>query len=433
MKPVEPEGSSVAADARVVELAALARGSLQGEPTRRDAASFARVGEKVVQKRRKTRRVRAATSALTVAVAVLVSFATHTRALTYRVVNGAVVEGQRVIAGAGTEVRFSDGSALVLTPGAETRIAELDAHGGRVRLDEGTAKVTIAKRPGAAWTLAAGPYSVRVTGTAFSLHWSARDEAFEIAMTSGAVVVTGPLINSGITLRAGQRLESSVKSGRLVVDGNSTPATNESDASAPLNPGPAASPSPDNVTPRASASDTVTPQASASDAVEGAAPSHPPALDWRKKAAQGDFADVIAAAERRGLESTLASAPLEDLAALADSARYARRSSLAKRALLAERARFPRSAAARDAAFFLGRIAEDEGTGASEWYDRYLSESSDGAYASQALGRKMMLVYQRGGATAAGGIATAYLEKYPSGAYSGTAKKISAEARSSAE
>ena len=423
MKPVEPETSPLPGDPRVLGLAALARGSLQGEPSRRDAASFVRVGEKVVENRRKKRRLTAVAAVAATAVAALgVLFVTHTRALTYRVVNGAVVEGERVVAGAATEVRFSDGSALALTPGAETSIAELDAHGGRVRLDEGTAKVTITKRPGASWTLAAGPYSVRVTGTAFSLHWSKREQTFAIAMTSGSVVVTGPLINSGITLRAGQRLESLVGAGRLVLDGES-PVAKEDTAAAPLNPGPAASPS----------SLAVAPPATPSGAGDLTALGRSSALDWRKKAAQGDFAEVIAAAERRGIDATLASVPLEDLAALADSARYARRTALAKRALLTERSRFPRSAAARDAAFFLGRIAEDEGTGASEWYERYLSESPDGAYASQALGRKMMLAYQRGGAKSAAALASTYLEKYPSGAYAGTAKKIGSEARSSAE
>ena len=418
MKPVTPEVSPLPGDPRVLELVALARG-LQGEPTRRDAASFARVGEKVVENRRKQRRMTAALGvAGTAAAALVVLFVTHTRSLTYRVVNGAVVEGERVVAGTGTEVRFSDGSALVLTPGAETSIAELDANGGRVRLDEGTAKVSITKRPGASWMLAAGPYSVRVTGTAFSLHWSKRDQNFEIAMTSGSVVVTGPLINSGITLRAGQRLESRVDAGRLVLDGD-VPVAKEDPAVAALNPGPGAAPV--AVAPHAPPSSDTTLSA------------RPQPLDWRKKAAAGEFADVIAAAERRGLDATLASVSLDDLAALADSARYARRPALAKRALLAERSRFPRSVAARDAAFFLGRIAEDEGAGASEWYERYLSESPEGAYASQALGRQMMLAYQRGGAKAASSLASSYLAKYPNGAYVGTAKKIGSEARSSAE
>jgi len=144
-------------------------------------------------------------------------------------------------------------------------------------------------------------------------------------------------------------------------------------------------------------------------------------------AAQGDFAAVIAAAEKRGIDATLAGASLDDLAALADSARYARRSALAKRVLLAERSRFPNSSPARDAAFFLGRIAEDEGGGASEWYDRYLTESPQGAYAPQALGRKMMLAYQQRGAKAAQALAADYLARHPNGSYAGTAKKIGAE------
>jgi hypothetical protein len=123
------------------------------------------------------------------------------------------------------------------------------------------------------------------------------------------------------------------------------------------------------------------------------------------------FTDGMQVAERRGLDATLASAPLADLAALSDSARYARRTALAKRVLMAERKRFPASGVARDAAFFLGRIAEDEGSGALEWYDRYLAESPRGTYASQALGRKMMIVYQARGAVGARVIAADYLER----------------------
>ena len=110
--------------------------------------------------------------------------------------------------------------------------------------------------------------------------------------------------------------------------------------------------------------------------------------------------------------------------ALADAARYARRSDLARRALIAKRQRFAGSGGAREAAFFLGRLAEDNGGGALEWYDRYLSESPRGAYASQALGRKMMLVYQQRGEAAAAPLARDYLGRYPAGPYASAARKI---------
>lgn len=406
------------------KLALFARHNLSGEPSRRDALSFAKIDAKIARNKRQRRVAWAAATAALALVAALAVLVTHTRALTYRVVNGAVVEGSRIVGGPSTEVRFSDGSELALEPGTETRIAALDARGGQVSLDDGSAQVKIAKRPGAAWTLAAGPYSVRVTGTAFLLSWSKSKQAFEIAMKTGSVVVSGPLIGSGIALHAGQRLHSDVGTGRLVVDDGSAPAV-----AAALAPEPAPASSAEAPVASLSPAPVALP-ASSGPASEAATPAHAAGLEWRKKAAQGEFGDVIAAAERRGLETTLATAPLDDLAALADSARYARRSSLAKRTLLAERARFPKSGAARDAAFFLGRIAEDEGGGASEWYDRYLTESPQGAYASQALGRKMMLVYQQRGAKAAQGIAAEYLGRYPSGAYAGTAKKIGAELRS---
>ncbi|HTQ06748.1 MAG TPA: hypothetical protein VMI54_22985, partial [Polyangiaceae bacterium] len=281
-----------------------------------------------------------------------------------------------------------------------------------------------------AWTLGAGPYSVRVTGTAFSLHWSRTEQAFEIAMRSGSVVVTGPLIGGGLALHAGQRC--TVSGGRLVVDnesGDDTPRDERTNGAGAAPSDAAPAPSAPNLAP--------VPPADASGERPSTEREHPtPAdsvapsreLDWRKKAAAGAFNDVIDAAERRGLDATLATAPLDDLAALADSARYARRTSIARRTLLAERARFAHSAASHDAAFLLGRLAEDDGSGALDWYDRYLAESPHGAYASQALGRKMMLVYQERGAAAARSLAADYLERFPDGAYAATARKLEADA-----
>lgn len=420
-------------DADIGALARLARQALPGEAARRDSTSFQRVSEKMDARRRERRRkagTLAAAATLSLAAAVAL-FITRSHALTYRVVNGAMVDGSHIVGGTETEVRFSDGSELVLSRGAETHIAKLDAHGGRVSLDDGTAHVKIAKLPGAAWTLGAGPYSVRVTGTAFSLHWSRHDQAFEIAMQNGSVVVTGPLIGAGLALHAGQRC--TVSDGRLVVEsqpGDGAPARDaaarEVNGAAVTSAEVAASPAVANAAPA--------PAVAATDERPSTEREHPTLLetpgrelDWRKKAAAGAFSEVIDAAERRGLDTTLATAPLDDLAALADSARYARRTSIARRSLLAERARFPHSAAARDAAFLLGRLAEEDGGGALEWYDRYLGESAHGAYASQALGRKLMLVYQEHGADAARALAADYLARFPGGTYAATAKKLAAD------
>jgi hypothetical protein len=146
--------------------------------------------------------------------------------------------------------------------------------------------------------------------------------------------------------------------------------------------------------------------------------------------AQGHFGAVLDEAEQRGLDRTLATGSLEELAALADAARYAGRTSVAKRVLSAERQRFAGSGPARDAAFFLGRLAEESGGGAIEWYERYVSESPRGAYASQAFGRKMMLLYKQRGASAAKPVASEYLSRYPNGPYAAAARKIDQESLS---
>ena len=152
-------------------------------------------------------------------------------------------------------------------------------------------------------------------------------------------------------------------------------------------------------------------------------------VSWSKLIAQGEFEAVLANAEQRGLARTFESASAADLTALADAARYVRRSDVARRALLAERDRFSQTGPAREAAFFLGGLAEDEsGVGAAktalEWYERYLSESPRGTYAAQALGRRMILVHKLRGSAAARPIASEYLERFPSGAYAEPAKKL---------
>jgi hypothetical protein len=400
----------VEGDPAVMEFARLAKG-LQGDAGRRDDASFAKVGAKVQRLQARRRAASIAVAAVAVLGIALGSFvATRTQGITYQVVNGAMVDGDHVVAGSNTHIRFSDGSEVRLEPGADTHVRALDEHGGRVSIDEGTARVAIAKRPGAAWTVAAGPYTVKVTGTAFSVQWSKKEQSFEIAMVSGSVIVSGPLVGSGMTLHAGQRVRTGLVNGKLELD--TTDGVRGKAASAV--------PPPLDI-------DALSPNAADAPLTPGSAGLPGGALDWARRAAQGEFAAVIEAAERRGLENTLSTASLSDLAALADSARYARRGALAKRVLLTERKRFPASGAAREAAFFLGRLAEDDGSGALEWYDRYLADSPRGTYASQALGRKMMLVYQQRGVTGARAIADDYLTRFPSGPYAAAARKIQDE------
>jgi hypothetical protein len=367
-----------------------------------------RIQQKLTQRavaRRRRAQVGGGLMAALVVVALTAWFGFRDPAITYTVVGAAVVDGDHIVGGKRTALRFSDGSEFSLEPGTDARVSEVTQHGGRVSL-VGGARVAIAKKAGAAWTVAAGPYTVRVTGTAFNVSWSPKEQTFELAMQSGSVVVEGPLIDGGIALKRGQRLSGGLGSQKLVVE-EMKPEANAAPTAA-LAPTPAEEPT-------ASAPGTSNQKAQQE-------------LGWAKSVAQGNFAEVLAEAEKRGVSNTLATAPLGELQALADAARYGRRTALARRVLLTERSRFPGSRAAVEAAFFLGRIVEDEGGNAIEWYDRYLAESGNGSYASQALGRKMMIVYGRKGAEQTQKLAEDYVSRYPNGPYAAAAKKILEEA-----
>jgi hypothetical protein len=354
-----------------------------------------------------------AAAASLAAVAVLLLL--RAPALTYSVLNGAADSG-RVVGKSGTKIQFSDGSEVALEPGAEAKVEELDVHGARVKLKQGEVHVAIVKAPQNAWFVEAGPYTVRVTGTAFDVSWSEKDQLLQVELLRGSVVVTGPLVGTGFTLRPGQRMIGRA-AGHVVVEGPRSAAVSPS-----VTPG--ASDDPKNLL--GGDVQPVVPEASASPVSADSLRNEPPAQRsaWGSLVAQGKFRAVLEEAERRGVEQVLASASLAELAALADAARYARNTSLARRVLLAERQRFPRSRSAKDAAFLLGRLAEESGEGAVGWYDRYLADSPDGPYVSQALGRKMMLWYRQRGVAAAIPLASEYLERYPNGSYASAARKI---------
>jgi ferric-dicitrate binding protein FerR (iron transport regulator) len=410
--PADSKASELEQDGFVRTFSRLAHEQLPSEPAARDRQqSFSRLEERLAAGRAPgksaPRWVRGAGFAL--AALVLLSLGSWSliaaRRITYRVENAQIAADGRLLGGkVGSALHFSDGSQVSLLPGAQTTVGELTAHGGRVRIEEGTAHVAIAHLPGAAWSVLAGPYSVRVTGTAFDIGWVAAEQCFDISMQSGSVVITGPLTPQGVVLIAGQHLQAD----RALVVAPNVPA-----AAAPLAPDSASSTEPALTPPAASAATGV--------ALRGA---HE--RSWREQVAQGDFLAVIGGAQRRGLSSTLSGASLEDLSALADAARYGHRPDLSRRALLAQRRRFPGTPQASDAAFFLGALAESQAE-ALDWFNRYLKESPQGAYASQALGRKLIFVYGQHRGTEARELATEYTVRYPNGPYASTARKVLAD------
>ncbi len=268
----------------------------------------------------------AAAAALFVAVS---WFALRTPALSYEVAHGLEGQDGLVFGSRDTRIQFSDGSEVTLTPGSETRVTDLDPRGGRVHVNRGAVHVAIARKPGASWWVEAGPYTVRVTGTAFDVRWVEGEQRFELEMEHGSVVVTGPFTGAGISLRTGQRM----------IGGNGRVTVDDAQARA-LTRAPEAVQS--NGEPREQVEEALPEAAllgrpSVGNSGKGTRAARPgvnrsPRVTLRASSTTPSGA---------GLDRVVASSSLEDLSALADAARYGRRGAIAQRALLAERQRFP--------------------------------------------------------------------------------------------
>jgi hypothetical protein len=345
--------------------------------------------------------------------------------LAYQVEGGEILDGGylRSLGSAGVRLRFAEGSELEFLAGARGRLRSVDASGARFAIERGTASVKVAHRPGAHWLVDAGPFLITVKGTTFTVAWDATGEQLDLRMEQGMVSVTGPLSEGAITVGAGQRLAINLPKREVVL--------REMDGAAVLPPTSASgSPEPELGLGKPgldgergdSAGDVLGPRPSVHARSAVAWP-----RSWTAALIAGDLDSILRDVERRGLERCLAEASGEDLSALADAARYRRRDSIAKQALLTQRSRFPGSARALDAAFLLGRLEEvRDGSGrkALSWYERYLEEAPSGAYASEALGRKMVVTQELMGVSAARMVAEDYLRRFPAGTYAGAARAL---------
>ena len=344
------------------------------------------------------------------------------QAISYRIENGFANEERQVKpSGASLPiVRFSDGTEVRLAEGTQARIRFVTDRGAALAVDRGRLRAEVVASSKSEWRFDAGPFAVRVTGTAFELEWRPERDQFDLRLEHGSVSVTAPVANEPIPVRAGQWLTIHPRSNEVLIRDLTT---NPPIAPVP----PASSPNDQNQTVPGSAN----PEMSTSP---GASPeSHPrPATSvetprsWVTDLAQGRLDAIVRDAQARGLEDCLAKAGSEDLSALADAARYTRQNDIAQKALLAQRRRYPGSRRAIEAAFLLGKLAETSHNdpAAIGFFDTYLADAPSGTYAAEALGRKMAIVQHASGSASARAIAENYLTKYPQGTYASAARAI---------
>ena len=327
------------------------------------------------------------------------------RSLQYIVEGASVEPAETITAASGAGVLFSDGSRLGIEPSAKIKVLGSDAHGAQVAIADGTVDVVVKPREHSSWRFEAGPFSILVKGTAFRLSFEAAKGRLDLHMKTGVVEVRGPREGGVVTLREGESLELFANPPRETAGGGLAQVT---------------------ATPALVATPADTSQASptaarrAGHASPGRLALHDGAsqpVPWSELIAKGDFSAIVQDAERRGLDVTLARGSALDLITLADAARYTRKYETARQALLALRARFAGSDRGKDAAFFLGRLSEvgpASSDAALSWYDTYLAEAGRGAYASEALGREVILL-ARTDRELARKAARTYLQRFPQG------------------
>jgi hypothetical protein len=306
-------------------------------------------------------------------------------------------------------LRFSDGTEVAVAPLGRARVHSIDRRGAQLAIDSGKLSLHVTPRRSSEWAVAAGPFLIRVTGTRFTTEWQPAEQRLEVRLEHGSVLVSGPLSDEPIRLRAGQMLSVRLREREVVIRELEVPL-------AKVEPVPRVDPAPAQVAQPLPAEPRVSPRPSASAA----------SLSWTSELSAGNFEAILKDAKARGIDRVLSSAGSEELAALADAARFRREPALARRALGAQRERFASSSRARDAAFLLGRLEEANGAPqrALSWYDVYLAEAARGTYASEALGRKMLVVQSLHGKQRAAEVAREYLRRFPTGAYAQTARAL---------
>jgi hypothetical protein len=360
--------------------------------------------------------------------------------LAYQVEGGALASDGMIEApsNAAPALRFADGTVIALERGTKGRLTSVDDRGAHVAISDGLASVNVVPKPHARWRVDAGPFVIHVHGTVFTAAWNEATGRLDVKLQRGSISVEGPVTGGPIAMRAGQRLTVAMRQSRVLLraiddrGGDEALASDTTVAAAPVAevaPPPALALAEEPATSTASIATTAAaapPKPAARPVVHASA-----ARTWSAALAAGDFGFILEEAGH-DLPRVLRSASSDDLAALADAARYRRRDDLAREALEAQRHRFHGSQRAADAAFFLGRLDENDGAGlihALRWYDRYLDEAPTGSYAAEALGRKMVAMRDLYGVGTARGVADEYVRRFPRGSYAGAAQALREQTR----
>lgn len=314
-------------------------------------------------------------------------------------------------------VSLSDGSSILAENATRFSVDVVGRNAALTRLVSGKLHVRVEHNDDTSYRFLAGPYEVRVVGTEFDMAWDPNGAGLSLSMTKGEVRLALPG-GATRTLTAGQIVQLPI-----VEQLSSRPAVMPS--TAPIAVMPSAAPiAPPKAAPSQPGPPDSAQQAAPRELARDATPS--PVISWDGMVAKGQFAEVVRDAETLGVDVVTRTRSASDLKALGQAARYVGKRAISMRAFLALRERNRGTDAARQAAFFLGRLQEEQGNQAEalRWLGTYVAEAPAGVYAAEAYGRRMSLTERQRGRGAALPLAREYLERFPEGAYAQSARGI---------
>lgn len=314
-------------------------------------------------------------------------------------------------------MHFGEGSEVVVQERSRVHVASVDPRGARMVLERGTVSANIVHRADTRWAFVAGPFQVKVTGTELAVRWDPGTQEFDVSVSSGSVYVTGPLLETGRSVLAGQQCRVVIGEQRLEVtrvdagsDTRHDPDAQEDEAEAV------------DVEALPLADEGQGGEPHATQQAQRAVVPEPDLPTWRRLEREGRYREALHAAEEFGVEMLLGQGSVMDLMSLARASRLAGRAGLAKRALLQVRAKAPASHQAATAAFLLGRAAAPGE--AAKWFSSYLREQPTGLLAREASGRLIESLHRAGQFTAAQDAARRYLARYPAGPHAAFARSV---------
>ena len=344
--------------------------------------------------------------------------------------------GERLVASdaAPLSLRFSDGSEVTLPPRAQAHVDALDAHGATVALEAGTVDVAVVHRSHTRWSVRAGRYEIRVTGTKFSAGWDRRTDALTVTMREGSVEVIGPGMKAPARVVGGQRLrangvtaDNADAAPQVVVEDVTTTIAARQEAAIP------------EIAPEAPAVEAEQPEATdrtAPAAVRSGSRARRPAVaaprliaiastEWHALETRARFKEALAAAKREGLfDDNCAGLQGRDVWRLGETARLAGDLERAEYAYQAAR-RFPESAPA--ATYGLGRIAFDQRhdfVSAGNWFESYVKRFPQAPLRREAAGLMLESRLKAGDNARARDAADLYLGLFSDGPLAPKARDI---------